>query len=342
MRNTEGRSMNRKLFRHFFSVTLMLLYFTFVSSCAGNDPSALVFEACQYTLNPGSTTELICTALFLEGEPGGKAIKNFSAEPDVEVSDSGIKVLSVKPESSRDGIRTTITIRMSDEILSGSLSDIKIDWGGYSAITAVKAKKDPAANISTDGVITDPAAYDALINKQRRLPADYIPSDLVRVNVPTILAFEEVNHLRRAASDALTAMFSAAEAEEGYELLARSGYRSYKTQVMLYESNVREHGEEYASRISARPGTSEHQSGLVMDISSPVVNYQLTQDFGETGEGRWVARNAHRFGFIIRYLDGREDITGYTYEPWHLRYVGRELAAEIYAGGLTLEEYLGD
>ena len=188
-------------------------------------------------------------------------------------------------------------------------------------------------------MVTDPAAIDVFVNKQRRMPADYVPEDLVRVEVPTILVFEEVNHLRRAASDALSAMFAAAEAEQGYELLARSGYRSYKTQVMLYDLNVREHGEDYASRFSAQPGTSEHQSGLAMDISSPVVNYQLEQSFGLTDEGLWTAENAHRFGFIIRYPEGKEEITGYSYEPWHLRYVGEKLAADIFRKKLTLEEY---
>jgi len=178
-----------------------------------------------------------------------------------------------------------------------------------------------------------------MINKTRRLPADYIPEDLIRVAVPTILSFEEVNHLRKPAADSLRSFFTAAEEEENFILTARSGYRSYNTQVSLFDANVRAHGQDYADKFSAKPGTSEHQSGLAMDITAEVMNYQLEQSFGKTPEGRWTAENAHRFGFIIRYPEGKEKITGYAYEPWHLRYVGKALASEIYSGSLTLEEY---
>ena len=92
--------------------------------------------------------------------------------------------------------------------------------------------------------------------------------------------------------------------------------------------------------IQRKPGQSEHQSGLAADVSSPSVNYALTESFGKTDEGIWLAQNAHKFGFIIRFPDGKESITGYLYEPWHIRYVGESVATEIYAKDLTLEEYL--
>lgn len=347
MTSSYGGNMNEKNILRSFAAIALFFFSTAVLSCAETN-AALVFEKNSYTIEPGLTSELVCNVVFSETgddndgiliKPDRSSHKTFAEVPVINILNPEVKLLSVNPNLNRNSINTEIIVRASDTLYSGSTVDIEIKWAGYSATALLKVRKNPSAYINTDGVITDPVAYDALINKQRRLPADYIPPDLVRVDVPTILVFEEVNHLRRAASDALTLMVDAAEAEKAYELLARSGYRSYNTQVMLYDANVREHGEEYASRFSARPGTSEHQSGLVMDISSPVVNYQLTQDFGSTDEGIWIAENAHRFGFIIRYLKGKEDITGYAYEPWHLRYVGTDLASEIYNRGLTLEEY---
>jgi D-alanyl-D-alanine carboxypeptidase len=102
---------------------------------------------------------------------------------------------------------------------------------------------------------------------------------------------------------------------------------------------VSANGQEAADKFSAKPGQSEHQTGLAIDITCEAMNYQLDYSFGVTDEGAWVKENAHRFGFIIRYPEGKEDITGYMYEPWHLRYVGVDLAEEVYNSGLTLEEY---
>ena len=267
--------------------------------------------------------------------------KLFSEDPTISADGAEIRVLSVSTGTSSEEIRCKIIIRTSESSLSGDRTVISAEWGGFTAEAVVKIKKDPADFIDDSGVVTDAAAFDALVNKKRRLPADYIPEDLVRIDVPTILTFEEVNHLRKPASDALFEMFRAAEEEEGFILTARSGYRSYRTQVSLFDSNVRAHGREYADKFSAKPGTSEHQSGLAMDITAEVMNYQLEQSFGETAEGIWTAANAHRFGFIIRYPEGKEKITGYAYEPWHLRYVGKALAEEIYGKKITLEEYYG-
>ncbi|MDC7226104.1 MAG: M15 family metallopeptidase [Spirochaetales bacterium] len=328
-----------------------ILFSTLFSSCADGRTAMLVFNPQETELEPGLTSEITLTAIFVDTDsepkilstdiqkPGKAHLKQFTDPPVITVSNPGLKILSAEPVVSGTGIKAGIIILASKELISGSSGTITANWGNCSAETALKIKKNPLSCIDSDGVVTDPAAYDVLVNKQRRMPADYVPPDLVRVEVPTILSFDEVNHLRQAASDALNEMFAAARTEKGYELLARSGYRSYKTQVMLYDLNVREYGEEQAARISAQPGTSEHMTGLAMDISSPEVNYQLTKAFGETEQGLWVAANAHRFGFIIRYPEGKEDITGYDYEPWHLRWLGPELAEEIYTRNLTFEEY---
>jgi LAS superfamily LD-carboxypeptidase LdcB len=146
--------------------------------------------------------------------------------------------------------------------------------------------------------------------------------------------------MRKEAASALEEMFRAAKAD-GINLYAVSGYRSYARQEAIFASNVRKYGLEKANQFSAKPGQSEHQTGLAMDITCTSVSYGLTQRFGSTKEGIWVKENANKFGFILRYQQGKESITGYQYEPWHLRYVGKEAAKEITERNVTLEEYLG-
>ncbi|WP_237257816.1 M15 family metallopeptidase [Turicibacter bilis] len=180
-----------------------------------------------------------------------------------------------------------------------------------------------------------------LVNKNYALDSSYAPSDLV---LPNVLALgHEQNktiYLREEASQHLEQLFSAAEQEAGLIFLARSGYRSYETQVSLYQRYVDQNGQEAADRFSARAGHSEHQTGLAIDVTADSVNGQLTTEFGKTAEGIWLKDNAHRFGYIIRYLEGRESETGYQYEPWHIRYVGVEAATEIYQNNWILEQYL--
>ena len=144
--------------------------------------------------------------------------------------------------------------------------------------------------------------------------------------------------MRDDAATALEEMFAAAK-EEGVTLSTVSGYRSYSKQSTIYARKKASQGEEEADRVSARPGTSEHQLGLAMDISKKNSS-QLNTSFAETEEGQWVAANAHRFGFIVRYLKEYEDVTGYMYEPWHVRYVGREQAEAIYESGVPMETYM--
>lgn len=189
-------------------------------------------------------------------------------------------------------------------------------------------------------IIKNPEKIDVLVNRKYSLPDYYVPEDLVKLEeVPTVLENPEVNQLRSVAYEALKEMFSAANEEEGYQLYARSGYRSYNTQVSLYSSYVGAYGQEAADKFSAKAGQSEHQTGLSIDITCQAMNYSLDEGFGEIEEGIWVAENAHRFGYIIRYPKGKEDITGYSYEPWHMRYVGVELAQDIYESQVTMEEY---
>ncbi|WP_309122403.1 M15 family metallopeptidase [Paenibacillus sp.] len=178
------------------------------------------------------------------------------------------------------------------------------------------------------------------VNKEHPLDAKYKPDDLV---VPDVkFSFDGDNpkkQLQRVAAEALERLFAQAE-EDGIELRAVSGYRSYATQKAIFERNASIKGEEEANRTSAYPGQSEHQTGLAMDVSAASVNYALEEVFGETVEGIWLAENAASHGFIIRYPKDKEDVTGYKYEPWHLRYVGVDIAEFVTEQGLTLEEFL--
>lgn len=190
-------------------------------------------------------------------------------------------------------------------------------------------------------MVADPDHPLVLVNKINELNKTYQPVDMREVSVPFSPEGDESRKLLRSkAANALEELFEAA-GSNNYRLTATSGFRSYDTQRKLYEEFVNNLGVDEAKRICALPGQSEHQTGLAMDITSPSYRADLHKDFGETEEGKWVARHSHEFGFIIRYPEGGEDITGYRYEPWHLRYVGVDAATAIYENNLTLEEFLG-
>ncbi|PAV30561.1 carboxypeptidase [Virgibacillus profundi] len=188
-------------------------------------------------------------------------------------------------------------------------------------------------------ILANPFDLLALVNKQRALPGEYIPEDLVVPDVQFPFAEDlPKKQMRKVAADPMEDMFQAAE-NAGLELYAQSGYRSYDTQVNLFASYASQHGEEAANKFSARPGESEHQSGLTMDVTSPEVDFKLVEAFGDTDEGKWLVEHAAEYGFIIRYPKGKEEITEYQYEPWHLRFVGEKAAKDIMSNQITLEEY---
>ena len=187
--------------------------------------------------------------------------------------------------------------------------------------------------------IDDPDSLWVVANKLRPLtPADYYPGDLVDVPVQ----FVNPPQLRAEASAQLVAMFAAFTAETGLEMQSQSAFRSYSTQQSVYEGWVSSLGQEGADLTSARPGHSEHQTGLAIDISAVPATCALDQCFADTSQGQWLAANAYQWGFILRYPEGMTAITGYEFEPWHYRYVGIELATEMRERGVaTLEEFFG-
>ena len=185
----------------------------------------------------------------------------------------------------------------------------------------------------------DPTDVLILVNKQNKAPT--VPVTLVKPDVtPTKPSVAENIYMRPEAARALEALFAGA-AEDGITLYATSGFRSYSTQKAIFDRKAAERGEQTANRSVAKPGYSEHQTGLAMDIEGETtLGTGLTAAFGESPEGIWVAEHCYEYGFIIRYPKDKTSITGYIYEPWHIRYVGVEAATQIAELGVTFEEYI--
>lgn len=259
---------------------------------------------------------------------------------------SGIVFASI----SKDGDRSTFgpydeASLTTDKTVSGQSGDSEYTYIPPTlAGTAEEAEEDetivaeapfvPATEIDLElGSIT------ILVNKEYTLPESYRPDDLVQVNVHfNIKKYDERTLLRKEAARALEKLFAAAE-KNGYILSGVSGFRSYERQKKIFTNNIAVKGKDYTLRYSAVPGTSEHQTGLAIDVSSERSSYKLVTSFGSTPEGIWLAQNAHKYGYIIRYPRDKSEITGYAYEPWHIRYVGKPLATYLYKNDLTLEEY---
>ena len=267
--------------------------------------------------------------LFFDRVIAGAMIENGS--DDINDIDENIPVDNKGMDDTNDDIDND----GNDNIDDDSPNHIRIDRDGEK-----QNKNDTGYNDDNKQPIENPDDILVLVNKTRYLDADYKPSDLVVPDVKFSFDGEhEKKYMRREAAEALEEFFGQAR-EEGIYIFALSGYRSYNTQKWLFENRANKVGEEEANKLIARPGESEHQTGLAMDITSQSVQFDLKTKFGETEEGEWVRDNAHKFGFIIRFAKDKESITGYNYEPWHIRYVGKEAAREIYDRGIALEEYL--
>lgn len=199
----------------------------------------------------------------------------------------------------------------------------------------------PADGESREGweIFSDTDSLLLLANKKHPLPEGYEPYDLMEPEVPMVYGSAP---LRAEAAYAIERMFAAA-AEDGVTLILGSGYRSQEYQDQLYSGYSAQYGWEVADTISSRPGYSDHQTGLAADISDHDGATYLTQEMEDTPEGQWLREHAHEYGFIMRYPKGKEEITGYAYEPWHFRYIGNDYAAAIYEIDefYSFEEYFG-
>lgn len=188
--------------------------------------------------------------------------------------------------------------------------------------------------------LTDPTSIWVIVNKQRSIPESFTP-DLVVPDVQLRLgSSDEQMQLSSTAEPALKELFNSAKTDS-ITLVFGSGYRSNALQKQFYDSYKAKDGQEYADTYSARPNHSEHRTGLAIDITNLKGECHLEICFEETPEGKWLANNAYKYGFIIRYPKDKQNKTGYQYEPWHIRYVGKELANEINNTQLTLEEFFG-
>ena len=176
-----------------------------------------------------------------------------------------------------------------------------------------------------------------VVNNYNKLDKNYVPKNLVKVNIPFIDSIsEEEEQLEENVALQLEKLVKMASSE-GINYLGTSGYRSYKSQKEFYYNRVKSQGLKKANEYVAKPGTSEHQTGLCIDLTNE------DRWFVEvTKEAKWLKENAHKFGFILRYPKGKEDITGKKFEPWHIRYVGEDIAKYIYENNLTLEEYVDE
>ena len=180
--------------------------------------------------------------------------------------------------------------------------------------------------------IYSPTSYDVLVNKNNKLTSDYIPSDLEIIDIKYACNDKYLRHEARINFENMAKNAK----KEGFNIIAVSTYRSYEYQNKLYNNYVLDKGFYYADLTSARPGHSEHQTGLVVDVANESLDYD---NFENTKEFIWMKENSHKYGFILRYPKGKFHITGFKYEPWHYRYVGIDIATYIYKDNLTFEEY---
>lgn len=181
-------------------------------------------------------------------------------------------------------------------------------------------------------MVTNTDSYSVLVNKNNKLEKDYVPNDLEMISIKYSNYSKYLRHDAKEAFEKLSHDASLLN----YRIIAVSAYRDYHYQEELFNYYVNEKGLEYALNCSAKSGHSEHQTGLAVDVEGSNFDYD---NFENSKEFNWMRKNAHKYGFILRYPKGKENITGFKYEPWHYRYVG-SIATYIYDNNLTLEEYL--
>lgn len=180
--------------------------------------------------------------------------------------------------------------------------------------------------------VSDPNDLLVLVNKFNYLPKDYKPSDLVYIDG----AYGNKVHIRSILKDDFLALQTAAKNEIGVKIMPTTAFRDQNFQKTLYDKYVKKDGVKAADTYSARPGYSEHQTGLAIDLKNMALKKSRLSDENY----KWLEENAHKYGFIVRFPKGKEQITGYKFENWHIRYVGKKVAKEIMDNNLTLEEYV--
>ena len=245
------------------------------------------------------------------------SLSTYSVE--LQVGQSKMPIVTMLPENA-DNKGEIWTSSDTNVAVVNDLGSITAVSEGSCTVTVTSAQNPQvSANVEVKVTAGPQLTYFGgilVVNKTYALPADYAPG----VDAAAQAAFDEMQ---------------AAAADEGLNIYISSGFRSYDYQAGLYQRYVDKDGKAEADRYSARPGHSEHQTGLAFDLNS------IDNSFADTAEGKWVTKNCYKYGFIIRYPADKEDVTGYMWEPWHVRYLGKETAQSVYDSGLCLEEYLG-
>lgn len=184
----------------------------------------------------------------------------------------------------------------------------------------------------TDYKIVDKFEYNMLVNKYNQLSKEFKPDNLVKVD--SEYSVNDDNYANKEMIDNFYQMADDLNKELGLKIYIRSAYRSYEDQEAVYQQYLKAYGKDYVKKYVAYPGFSEHQTGLAIDIKASISN-----TFANTKESKWMIQNAHKYGFIQRYIKKKENITGYQNEPWHFRYVGVEIATYIKENNLSFDEY---
>ena len=287
-----------------------------------------------------------------KGNAGNSGISSQMTQPaqsgqlETQASDSATQDVTADTvaHTTDDVTRVTPPAELTDSSAAAS-ENVSSASDASTPETAAQASDTSADNADTDrtfttskgftGYVKDGVTYIdgyLIVNKTYSLPSTFVPQN---PDVPVTASWSTTS-LDKDLMDAWRTMKQDADAL-GLNLVLSSGYRSYSTQVTLYNRYVAQDGKAAADTYSARAGYSEHQSGLCFDLNS------IEDSFQYTDEGKWVNDNAYKYGFTIRFPKGKESYTGYQYESWHLRYVGRDLAQKLYNNGdwLSLEEYFG-
>lgn len=315
----------------------------------------------QYHLQIIDSLEVILTTSGKEYRVPVIAKDSYPAEISVKYegqeigSDSKIEIYQYEliderfevsaTEKKNDVTQKLEALTLVDKVDTSQLGDQKISWHvsdgindtNFTVHVSVKENTDNVG-MNKDGImeLKYPHLESALVTRKRALPKDYVPELSF---IPAKYSVSDGYRATPTVSYATTYLIDAMYEETGLWMFVTSSYRNNELQERLYTGYIAQYGQEEADRLSARPGTSEHQTGLVIDVVTPGGEMMK---FKETKQSEWVNENAHRFGFIVRYPEGKEDITGYMPEAWHLRYVGEDIAEKVYNSGLTYDEWYRD
>ena len=263
-----------------------------------------------------------------------------TADPTSATPTPGPGSYVVQPGDTLAGIAQQFDVSLDELMTANGIADPDQVQAGETLIIpgAGPVPTGTAAPASTESPVADVNLL-TLVDKQHPLGPGYAPPDVVPVTGNYVAPGYSAS-LRSDVLPALEQMLDAASAA-GYGVRVVSGYRSYDDQVTTYNYWVQQLGEDEANRVSAKPGYSEHQLGSTADLGTADFGWDLTTGFGATPAGQWLAANSVTYGFVMSYPDGKEDITGYAYEPWHFRYIGLDEAQRWQASGETLNQFLG-